>query len=384
MSDLFITDRMSIPSKREKTPEGYLLIKDCRLARPGVLRYRAMELAPYFQDRDPESEVLVYRSDQTLFSPMVLKSLQSKPVTNNHHGPVTSRNSKDFSVGYSKDDVSVQDGHVTASLMVTDAQTIEDIESGRKEELSLGTHTRLNMEAVMAPDGTMCDAEIVHIAGNHIAVVEKGRNGPTCRISDAQTEKPQTEENAMDLVAFVHDGITHQLTPQGIELVTKLQKALKGLNESHSVVVQDHAAAIEKLNAEHQSAVDTLQAKLDEANSRILTEDALEARITERMDLQGKVKKVLPDYDCTGKDSAVIKKDVVAAKCKGVNVEDSSADYINARFDALLETTPENGYQQTLGETATTITQDAEAQPSGWRKKQAEMIEANRKKWEGK
>ena len=127
----YFTDRFTI-TKRSKSPEGYLLVQDSKLARVGVLNYRFGELGSI--DGAPDTlkkldEVRVYRGPDELFKAEVLDSFKSKPVTLTHPGElVDAETFKDASVGFAKDDLTSSGDFITASLLITDAEAIKAIE----------------------------------------------------------------------------------------------------------------------------------------------------------------------------------------------------------------------------------------------------------------
>ena len=43
---MLIFDKSNLESKREKSPEGFLLVKDNKIARTGILIYGANEISP--------------------------------------------------------------------------------------------------------------------------------------------------------------------------------------------------------------------------------------------------------------------------------------------------------------------------------------------------
>jgi len=107
-------------------------------------------------------------------------------VTNDHpRDAVTADNWRQHAKGVVGK--ALRDGeHLAFDLVLMDAATIADVEAG-KRELSNGYACELAFEDGTAPDGTAYQAVQRQIRGNHVAVVDKGRAGPTCRIGDAAT-----------------------------------------------------------------------------------------------------------------------------------------------------------------------------------------------------
>ena len=167
-----------IGPKRHRTPEGYLLCEDVPIARTGSMVYGRG------QTPVPTNDIgLAYitRDDATLFDPVTIMSFQGKPVTNDHPpGGVTPHNWQRVSVGTV---LNVRRGKahdadtLRADLLVTDAAAISAIESG-KREVSAGYEA--DYETTGIGEGRQ-----LHMVGNHIALVERGRCGPRCAIGDS-------------------------------------------------------------------------------------------------------------------------------------------------------------------------------------------------------
>jgi hypothetical protein len=166
-----------IGPKRHRTPEGYLLCEDVCLARTGTMMYGRGETPIKTNDM---GIAYVSRDERTLFHPVTIMSFSGKSVTNNHPpGGVTPHNYKQVTVGTvlnvrrgTGDDADTLRG----DLLITDAQAIRDVEAG-KREVSPG------YDADYQTTGP-AEGRQVHIVGNHVALVDKGRCGPRCHIGD--------------------------------------------------------------------------------------------------------------------------------------------------------------------------------------------------------
>lgn len=193
----YITDKFTI-TKREKSPEGYLIVKDSKLARVGILNYRASEIrfmqgAP--KDLPDEQVIRVFRGPEQLFRQDVLDSFKSKPMTLKHPQTlVDSRTIKRDSIGFAKDDVTAQGDFMTGTLIITDFDTVKEVEDGTKE-LSLGYTADIIWQPGVDNDGNPFDAVQRNIRGNHIAIVPRGRCGTECKISDSQPTNKNRGKN---------------------------------------------------------------------------------------------------------------------------------------------------------------------------------------------
>ena len=169
-----ITERLS--EHRSKTPEGYLICLDAILARTGKQTYRKNEI---FMDSNDDSEIEVDRTEDEVFSPATLASFENKPITVEHPDEdVNVHNYKEYAVGFVRD---VRKGNVDGkpvmlgNLVITDEETIKEIENGEHTELSCGYDCDIEDEE------HPCQK---NIRGNHVALCEQGRAG-IARIVDS-------------------------------------------------------------------------------------------------------------------------------------------------------------------------------------------------------
>ena len=177
-----------IGAKRHKTPEGFLVCEDVPIARTGWMIYGPNEVPVKTGDN---GVAMIHRGPETLFHPETIASFIGKPVTDDHppSGEVTPENWQQVSKGTV---LNVRRGAgddgdtLRADLLITDRDTIEAIDAG-KREVSAGYEAEY--ETTGAGEGKQ-----LNILGNHVALVERGRCGPRCAIGDHQsTTSPPTK-----------------------------------------------------------------------------------------------------------------------------------------------------------------------------------------------
>lgn len=180
---MFVSDALTLDAPR-RTSDGYMAVR-ARAARVGVYQYAGREVDPDNAHglRDAAS-VNVLRDAEHVFDRRSLASFVGKPITDDHpHVSVTAANWRDHARGIIMG--AVKDGdHVGFDLAFMDASTIAKIDAG-KVELSNGYDAQLEFGKFTAADGTECQARQTGITGNHIALVDRGRAGASCRIGDA-------------------------------------------------------------------------------------------------------------------------------------------------------------------------------------------------------
>lgn len=184
---VLISEKLS-PHK-VKTPEGYLICTDAILARTGKQTYYKSELYGDSCD-DPAKIIELDRPESEVFADKTLYSFENKPLTVEHPDEdVNVENYDTFSVGFVRDvKKSIIDGKpvMTATLVVTNKDAINDIESGKYKELSCGYDCDIDES-----DG---EFRQVNIRGNHVALCEHGRAGNARIIDSIKDEKHVDEE----------------------------------------------------------------------------------------------------------------------------------------------------------------------------------------------
>ena len=304
-----------------KTPEGYLICYDVNIARIGTQEYLGSELGV------EDEVVVVNRPPEEVFKPATVASFEGKPFTNDHPFELLDvSNTSIYEKGHVQN-VRISDDktYIIADIMVKDAQTISDIENG-KRELSAG----YNCDCIQDEDGNWYQCNII---GNHVALVDKGRAGNKVRINDKKKEinSMKTQKNVLGklLKAFAKDAEPEEM----LEAV----KAVQGEDEEPAggddrvakleAQVAELTAKLEKLyTAEKQEekgemhALDELEKEItdenpdDEENKEVKDEDAEnDPKLIEAL-----AEKAQTDEDTTEE----IKKEIADAKKVIAKIED--------------------------------------------------------------
>lgn len=173
---MFIRDQAAVTA-HEVTPEGFLRLR-AHIGRTGLHDYRAAEIgAP--AGFAPEDTVRVYRPPDEVFDPASMASFGGKPVTDGHPPTmVDAANWRRFAIGHAGEGVAREGDHLAASLHIADQAAAERARAGA--ELSSGYHAEFDFEPGLTPDGEPYDAVQRNIRGNHVALVDAGRCGPSC------------------------------------------------------------------------------------------------------------------------------------------------------------------------------------------------------------
>lgn len=203
---MFIRDQAAAIA-HAMTPEGFVRLR-ARIGRSGIHDYSAAELGNP-AGFAPEDRVRVYRSPAEVFDPASMASFADKPVTDDHPPEmVDAGNWRRYAVGHAGEQV-VQDGdHLATDLVISDAAAADRARAGTA--LSNGYHADFVFEPGTTPDGEPYDAVQRNIRGNHIALVEDGRCGDSCRTAprptgDCACAAPAPVTDAAVLDALVRD-----------------------------------------------------------------------------------------------------------------------------------------------------------------------------------
>lgn len=232
-------------SRRVKSPQGYLTIHDSRIARSGIQRYTGAEMGL----KDAKRIVSVYRPPEEVFSADSLASFEGLPLTLRHpNGFVDATNWGGLAVGFVRN-VRQSDTHVIADLVVTDKKAIDAIEAGTLTELSNGYDHGLEWVegGGMSPDGPY-DAVQRGIRGNHVALVEHARCGPSCRVSDNQQKETQMSDNLRHVAVDGKSVAVNDAAAETIERLLKERDESRSALDAAKTAATDSATKIADLN----------------------------------------------------------------------------------------------------------------------------------------
>lgn len=325
MSDAVRFDRGEIRGSAVRTDEGYIRA-DAVVTRTGVFLYRNADGSVRRELRHPDQ----------VFEKASLDSMKLIPITNGHPGRlVNAESAKELGIGQTGENITIDGKYVMIPLAITAADGVEDVDAGKKE-LSLGYTVDLVKEDGIY-NGERYDYRQTNIRYNHLAIVERARAGAEARINLDAADAVQLSdgEGKMEkiLKTVVLDGIEYQAAP---EVVNALQRAIQ------------RGDAAEAAQAKAESDRDSLQAKLDEAQAKIeeleaLRDDTskLQEAVKARLELERTAAKFLPkDAKLDGLTDRQVREAVIKAKHPKFDGEGLSDVYVQARFDAIVESEP--------------------------------------------
>jgi len=319
-------DKASPLSKPVRLPNGFVRAEGY-LTRAGIFVYRDAKGNTVRELRPPEE----------VMHPDALASFALVPVTNEHPPEaLTADNAKQYSVGSVSESVAPEGDKVRATLMITDADAIAALDAGRSE-LSCG----YTADVVIEPgtwQGQRYDAKQTNIRGNHVALVDAGRAGPTCSIRMDATDVAQ--EITMDSVMIEVGGAKYSVPAEMAgELVKMLEsKGLKPAMADAEKPAEKPSEEMASVKADAQRKIDALQAKLDALQSATTARTLRESIAREvREDIAVTELAKRFDADVSESDSTESKRRKIVAKLDpSIKLDGKSPEYVGGLLDALV------------------------------------------------
>lgn len=355
---MFMADRLVLDSP-SRTRDGYMAVR-AKAARTGVYQYTGREVDPENKHGLRDTALVnVLRDENTVFDAASAQSFIGKPITDNHPSkPVTSANWRDHARGTIMG--ALRDGDYLAfDLLLTDASAIAAVDAG-KRELSNGYDANLEFGDFKAADGTVCQARQTRISGNHVALVDHGRAGSECRITDAAPcePAPQAFLDSLKMEKPVKTMLIDGLTVD-VSNADTAEATIKTL-----IAARD-AAAAKVTAAEAKAVTDAATIVAKDAEIAKLTADLAAAKLTpQQMRDAGKAYAIVCDKAkaagvtvTDAMDEAAIMKAVVD-KAMGDKAKSYTDENYRTAFDVLTKDAKPSQTVQPLGDARPVLTND--------------------------
>ncbi|MDD4702542.1 MAG: DUF2213 domain-containing protein [Desulfovibrio sp.] len=181
-------------SARTKDANGFLHVQDNPVTREQVAVYYGYEI-PQCEELglDPQKEYRLYRPGSELAK--AAPTICRLPLELMHNDTDAENLPKAEIIGALGSDPRFDGEYLRVSLCVHDADAIRRIEDNELKELSLAYLYDLDMTPGQW-QGQAYDGIMRNLRGNHLALVDMGRAGPTVAVRD-NAPKPQTTEPKM-------------------------------------------------------------------------------------------------------------------------------------------------------------------------------------------
>lgn len=301
---------------------GFLRIKDARVARTGVLRYLSGN---------------EYRDAKEVFSEEHMNSLDGLPLTNDHPPALlNSLTASRYQVGSMSNPRQDSNGtHILADILVTDAKAIREIQNG-KSELSMG-YVSNDIPNIGVFDGLSYQTEQTALMGNHLAIVKQGRCGSSCRMDnainldelDGVTILETKAEKEFSMAKVKIDGVEYEVADNA------LAKAIGDNMASSTTKVDSAEAQVVAATAERdnlQGKLDATQEELVSAKASKMDADKINEMVQETIITASQALKLDAKFDTTGKTPIDIMRGIVGDKADG-----KSDDYVRGIFETKVD-----------------------------------------------
>jgi len=342
--------KATIQDKGELTTQGFLRVP-AFLTRTGVFTYRKADGSIVRELRHPDD----------VFDPDSLATLQMAPLTDDHPEEfVTPANVKALSVGWIGENVTNSDGiRIGAEAIVAHGDMIAKVGMGKKE-LSCG-YTADMIEESGEYKGEKYDVRQTNIKYNHVAIVDRGRAGPSVRLRmdamdaietneiEIEIETNNGKENeGEDMKTIKIDGKDVEVTQAVYDAIMKERKdnedkLAKQKADSDAEIMalkkkeEDEAEAFKKKEDKLQANLDSMEAKLKEHKDSVTPEKISQA-VKTRTKIEDAARRVLgTEVVIDSKSDLEVMTMVIEKKTKADSMKDKSSDYVQARFDSIVD-----------------------------------------------
>lgn len=240
--------------KKETDINGYELRYDVPLTKIGVFPYLGRQIDP---ELEPDKVYFVLRPKEELTAPETLKSLEEIPFIDDH-----TMIGKDFTPaevkgihGVTGSNVKVNGDLITNDLKIY-SDKLKNLIDGGKRDLSMGY--RCNYELTKGEyKGQPYDAIQRNIRFNHVALVDEGRMGSECRVTDNAIVYDSLDINEKEQEKMTKFTLDEDLKE---ELKEEIKKELLGETEPNKVV------EVEKEKEEVKDEVQPGETKVEDAD----------------------------------------------------------------------------------------------------------------------
>ena len=324
--------------KAKRLDNGFLRV-DAQITRCGIFDY-VLPGGKVRRELRPPEEVFKQDAIDSFKLVPLTEDLSGLGKGHPREGFVDTKNSRRVTVGIVGEDVRQDGDHVSATIQVQDADTIKRVEAG-KVFLSCGYSADTD-EAPGEWQGQRYDAIQRNIRGNHVAIVDAGRAGPSARLRLDSEEDPTVgfqidspkEEHAMR--KFIIDAIEFEVSESAAQAWEKQAKL-----DGEKLAQAAKEAGEQKTRADAADAkVAELVQKTDAAEkARADLEAKIPALVEARVSLITEARKVLgAEAKFDGLDDTGIRKAVIAKVDPEAKLDGATPDFVAGAYASALKT----------------------------------------------
>lgn len=359
---MLFADALTLDAPRPM--QGGFVAYRAKAARTGVYQYGGAEVDPDNKHGLRDTAIVhVLRDERTVFDQKAVHSFIGKPITDDHPSvAVTADNHRQLARGTIMGAMREGD-YLAFDLLLTDAEAIRKVDGG-KRELSNGYSAELEFGDFTAADGTKCQARQTSIAGNHVALVDRGRAGSECAIKDGFALCDSLPSNILDSLTKTEKPVKTMLIDG---LTVDVSNADTAVATITTLIAARDAAAAKATTAETQAVTDAATIVAKDAEIAKLTTDLAAAKPTLQQlrdagkqfaVIEGKAKAMGATVTDAMDEAAIMK--AVVDKAMGDKAKNYTADNIATAFDVLTkDAAPVDPLRQVISDGLRPLTTDA-------------------------
>lgn len=255
-------------SRRHTDENGFLHVSRSHISREQVTGYLGEEI-PGWEALGLEQGRLyqVYRPGEELAK--AAATCNGLPILWHHHHESADEPQMEHRIGSMGTDAVYEGGYLDNSLVFTVADAIAAIEDGSCRELSLSYFYDPELSAGTW-NGQPYEVIMRNIRGNHLALVETGRAGPTVAVADAALkEGTMKKKTANDNDIEQEEVEAAQEIKEGAETILSLHTRTPDGQVVDIVEDEDKAAAIRRLVEQVAAEADLTPEQVEKLATRL-------------------------------------------------------------------------------------------------------------------
>lgn len=256
-------------SRRRTDENGFLHVSRSHISREQVTGYLGEEIPDWEAlGLEPGRLYQVYRPGEELAR--AAGTCNGLPILLHHHHESAAEPQMEHRIGSMGTDAVYEAGYLDNSLIFTVAEAIAAIEDGSCRELSLSYFYDPDPTPGVW-NGQPYDIVMRNIRGNHLALVETGRAGPTVAVADAALGGTMSKKTAND--------DEQQIEQEEVDAAQEIKEQAETILSLHTrtpsgeivdiVEDEDKAAAIRRLVEQVAAEADLTPQQMEKLSTRL-------------------------------------------------------------------------------------------------------------------
>lgn len=296
------TARLGQKPKWEKTADGFMRCR-ARVLRQCVMPYSKDELQGIPSQFQADMLNMFVPAD-AMSTPESIRTLEGAPIVDWDHTWASPENIKQIAKGSVAGTPTMDGEYLLCDLLITDPQTILDIEEGNIGEISAAYHA----DTVFGNgdyNGEEYNAKQVNLQYNHIAIIPAGhgRAGSDVRILNKQKKENGMAEDKVVRVQLRNSGKILNTDEEGAKMLNEEYDGMEEGSAASGKQLEEVMTELESKNGE----LTALQAETEELKGelsvykdkldQLLSDSTIEAAAENMIEEQGEATEILANAD---------------------------------------------------------------------------------------